>query len=170
MSGTSLDGIDAVLVEIDDGYRPRVQVRAHRHAPFTTALRDELRALNRPGADELHRAARAARKMVDLAARLVQDVLADAGIDAHEVRAIGSHGQTVRHRPPGPGIDDPYTIQIDDGARLAELTGIDVVCDFRRRDLAAGGQGAPRCPPSTPRSSRSRDGPWRCSTSAASRT
>lgn len=146
MSGTSLDGIDAVLADIDDGSLPRIRVRAHRHAPYSAALRDELRALNRPGSDELHRAARATRRMVDLAAALVHEVLADAGTEARAVRAIGSHGQTVRHRPPGPGIDDPYTIQIDDGARLAELTGIDVVCDFRRRDLAAGGQGAPLVP------------------------
>jgi anhydro-N-acetylmuramic acid kinase len=147
MSGTSLDGIDAVLVDLDDAdARLELRVRAHRHAPFEASLRDELRSLNRSGPDELHRAAVATRRLVELGAGLVQAVLADAGIDAGAVRAIGSHGQTVRHRPPGTGIDAPYTIQLDDGARLAEATGIDVVCDFRRRDLAAGGQGAPLVP------------------------
>lgn len=147
MSGTSLDGLDAVLVDLDDaGPRLRVEVLGHRHAPYPNGLRDELRSLNRPGDDELHRAAVATRHLVDLAAALVGDLLASANVDTRGVRAIGSHGQTVRHRPPGIGVEAPYTIQIDDGARLAELTGIDVVCDFRRRDLAAGGQGAPLVP------------------------
>lgn len=144
MSGTSLDGLDAVLVELDDdGGRLRVDVLGHRHAPFPSDLRDELRALNRTGDDELHRAAVATRRFVDLEAALVGELLAQARVDPASVRAIGSHGQTVRHRPPADGVEAPYTIQLDDGARLAELTGIDVVCDFRRRDLAAGGQGAP---------------------------
>ncbi|MCU0927890.1 MAG: anhydro-N-acetylmuramic acid kinase [Burkholderiaceae bacterium] len=147
MSGTSLDGLDAVLVELDDAAPPlRIDVLGHLHAPYPSDLRDELRALNRPGDSELHRAAVATRRLVDLAGALVRSLLAGANVDARAVRAIGSHGQTVRHRPPAEGVDAPYTIQLDDGARLAELTGVDVVCDFRRRDLAAGGQGAPLVP------------------------
>ncbi len=146
MSGTSLDGIDGVLADVDDGPPLSVRLRAHHHAPFPAALRETLRGLNRAGADELHRAAVATRELVGLGAGVVRRLLADAGVAARDVRAIGSHGQTVRHRPPGEGVDAPYTIQLDDGARLAELTGIDVVADFRRRDIAAGGQGAPLVP------------------------
>ena len=147
MSGTSLDGIDAVLVDIAEGDGPlRLRLRAHRHAPYDDADREAWLSLNRPGHDELHRAAVAALRLTDLSASLVRTLLLDAGIDASQVRAIGSHGQTVRHHPPGRGVEHPYTLQIDDGARLAELTDIDVVCDFRRRDVAAGGQGAPLVP------------------------
>jgi len=147
MSGTSLDGLDAVLAHIDDAPAAlSLRVRAHQHTPFDDALRAELLALNRRGDDELHRAAVITRQLAELAARAVRAVLADAGVTPAQVRAIGSHGQTVRHRPPATGVDVPYTIQLDDGAWLAEHTGIDVVCDFRRRDLAAGGQGAPLVP------------------------
>src|SRR5512139_749718 len=147
MSGTSLDGIDAVLVDVSqpDG-RLQLRVHAHLHAAYGAAERDTWLSMNRPGHDELHRAAVAAIGMTELSASLVKGLLLDAGVDAARVRAIGSHGQTVRHRPPGPGVEHAYTVQIDDGARLAELTDIDVVCDFRRRDVAAGGQGAPLVP------------------------
>lgn len=147
MSGTSLDGIDAVLADIEgDAGALRVTTVAHRHTGYPDDLRAELLALNSPGHDELARAARAAQRMVELAARLVDELLAHAGAQAAAVRAIGSHGQTVRHHPPAAGEAVPFTVQIDNGALLAELTGIDVVCDFRRRDLAAGGQGAPLVP------------------------
>lgn len=147
MSGTSLDGIDAVLADIEgDAAALRIATVAHRHAGYPDDLRAELLALNTPGRDELARAARAAQRMVELAARLVGELLAHAGADAAAVRAIGSHGQTVRHHPPAADEAVPFTVQIDNGALLAELTGIDVVCDFRRRDLAAGGQGAPLVP------------------------
>jgi anhydro-N-acetylmuramic acid kinase len=147
MSGTSLDGLDAVLARIDDTPAGlALAVHTHHHSAFDDGLRAELLALNRRGDDELHRAAVATRRLVALAATAVRRLLADAGVCAAEVRAIGSHGQTVRHRPPAAGVAVPYTIQLDDGAWLAEHTGIDVVCDFRRRDLAAGGQGAPLVP------------------------
>src|SRR5512139_2890463 len=147
MSGTSLDGIDAVLVDVSqpDG-RLQLRVHAHLHAAYGAAERDTWLSMNRQGHDELHRAAVAAIGMPELSGSLVKGLLLDAGVDAARVRAIGSHGQTVRHRPPGPGVEHAYTVQIDDGARLAELTDIDVVCDFRRRDVAAGGQGAPLVP------------------------
>ena len=143
MSGTSLDGADAVLVEFCDG---KLATQAHASAPFPETLREELLALNAPGGvDELHRAALAANALAREYAQLVQAVLEKAAIPASAVRAIGAHGQTVRHRPlefDGVG----YTLQLNAPALLAELSGIDVVADFRTRDLAAGGQGAPLVP------------------------
>ncbi|MGE5116445.1 MAG: anhydro-N-acetylmuramic acid kinase, partial [Betaproteobacteria bacterium] len=144
MSGTSLDGIDGVLVDLATAGRP-LAVLAHAHAPFAAALRSELLALNTPGADELARAALAANALARANAGVVGRLLAQAGVDRKSVRAIGSHGQTVRHRP-GAVDGIGYTLQLDNPALLAELTGIDVAADFRRRDLAAGGQGAPLVP------------------------
>jgi anhydro-N-acetylmuramic acid kinase len=141
MSGTSLDGIDGVLVDFGSTAGPPLRLVGHQHRPFDAALRGELLALNQRGNDELHRASLAAGKLVQDGASVVQALLAVAGITPQQVRAIGSHGQTLRHRPLP--ADGGYTLQIDNGALLAELTGIDVVCDFRRRDVAAGGQGAP---------------------------
>ena len=139
MSGTSIDGLDAVLVEFEGAAGTRLL--ASTHAPFNSALRDELLALNTAGHDELHRAAVAARALAEAQATAVHETLARARADAADVRAIGSHGQTVRHRP-----DAGYTVQINQGALLAERCGIDVVCDFRARDVVAGGQGAPLVP------------------------
>jgi anhydro-N-acetylmuramic acid kinase len=143
MSGTSLDGVDAVLADCD-GKRPPRDL-AYVHLPMPAALRDELLALNRRGDDELHRAALAAAELSRLYAQAVAALLAQAGFVPGEVRALGAHGQTVRHRP-GEFDGTGYTVQLLDGALLAELTGIDVVCDLRRRDVAAGGQGAPLVP------------------------
>jgi anhydro-N-acetylmuramic acid kinase len=139
MSGTSLDGVDGVLADI--GADGAVTLRGHHHEPFVAALRDELMALNTPAADELHRAALAARGVAHAYTAVVNTLLYETSVAARDVRAIGAHGQTVRHRP-----DAGYTLQLLDGALLAELTGIDVVCDLRGRDVAAGGQGAPLAP------------------------
>lgn len=141
MSGTSLDGVDGVLADIDG----RLRVRAHAYRPFPDALRAELLALNQSGPDELHRAALAANALVQLYAQVVKQLLQDTGLPASQVRAIGAHGQTLRHRP---GLFDGtgYTLQLNNPALLAELTGIAVVADFRSRDIAAGGQGAPLVP------------------------
>lgn len=139
MSGTSLDGVDGVLV--DFSATPRVV--AHASDAFPQALRQELLALNTPGENELHRAALAANELAALYAQVVQQLAHSA--EGLPIRAIGAHGQTVRHRPQtfhGPG----YTLQLNNPALLAELTGIDVVADFRTADLAAGGQGAPLVP------------------------
>lgn len=143
MSGTSLDGIDAVLVEFPP-HQP-LQVRGHRHSPFAPSLREELLALNKSGADELHRAALAANAMARVAADLVGALLAQQQVAPSAVKALGYHGQTVRHRP-GEFDGTGYTLQLHNAALLAELTGIDVICDFRSRDVAAGGQGAPLVP------------------------
>ncbi len=118
-----------------------MKLRGHRHEAFVGSLRDELLALNTPGSDELHRASLAALGVARAYASVVNALLFDTGTVAREVRAIGAHGQTVRHRP-----EAGYTTQLLNGALLAELTGIDVVCDLRSRDVAAGGQGAPLAP------------------------
>ncbi len=138
MSGTSLDGVDAVLADFAGG-RPRLLASAHRR--FQPALRESLRALCAPGEDELGRAAVLGNALAREYARGAAAVLAAAGASARDVRAIGCHGQTVRHRP-----DLGYTVQIGNPALVAELTGIPVVADFRGRDIAAGGQGAPLVP------------------------
>jgi len=138
MSGTSLDGIDAVLVEFD---ADRIGVLAARHRPYDPELRAQLAALGTPGADEIERAALAANRLARECAALVGVLLAATGLAPAGVRAIGCHGQTVRHRP-----ERGYTVQIANAALLAELTQIAVVADFRSRDLAAGGEGAPLVP------------------------
>ena len=143
MSGTSLDGVDGVLAHMaTDG---RMQVQGHACHPFQPELREELLALNQPGANELHRSALAANALVGVYANLVRQLLTQARIGAHDIVAIGAHGQTVRHQPlQHDGIG--YTLQLNNPSLLAELCGIDVVADFRPRDLAAGGQGAPLVP------------------------
>ncbi|HEY9272088.1 anhydro-N-acetylmuramic acid kinase [Achromobacter sp.] len=140
MSGTSVDGVDGVLVRLDDGQAPAVLASASLSMPAD--LRCELLALNLSGDDELARAALAANGLARLYAQAVAALLQQAGIQAGDVTAIGAHGQTVRHRP-----DLGYTVQLNAPALLAELAGIDVVADFRSRDVAAGGQGAPLVPP-----------------------
>jgi anhydro-N-acetylmuramic acid kinase len=142
MSGTSLDGVDGVLVDISPT-APRVL--AHRHRGFTASLKAELLALNQSGTDELHRSALAANALAECYAEVVQLLLDETGTAADSVRALGAHGQTVRHRP-GEFDGRGYTLQLHNGALLAELSGIDVICDFRSRDVAAGGQGAPLVP------------------------
>jgi anhydro-N-acetylmuramic acid kinase len=142
MSGTSLDGVDGALVDFSAS-KPRV---AHTHsAQIAPELRAELMALNSPGVNELHRAALAANVLARSYAGVVQALLQGHGVPANQVQAIGAHGQTLRHQP---GLHDGtgYTLQLNNPALLAELTGIDVVADFRSRDLAAGGQGAPLAP------------------------
>lgn len=146
MSGTSLDGVDGVLADLPEGGEPApVRVLAHVHRAMPAALGDELLALNRSGADEIHRAALAAHGVAALYGDAVAGLLADSGTPAGAVTAIGAHGQTVRHRPREFDATG-YTVQLLDGTLLAERCGIDVVCDFRSRDLAAGGEGAPLVP------------------------
>ena len=143
MSGTSMDGIDGVLV--DFGAQVREPLLAHAHQPFAPELRDMLWALNTSGPDELHRAALAGNALATAYARVVRSLLSSAQLPPSAICAIGAHGQTVRHQP---GLHDGigYTSQLLNGALLAEQSGVDVVCDFRSRDVAAGGQGAPLVP------------------------
>ena len=146
MSGTSLDGIDGVVMEFEPpGQPPAARVVAHALRSFPAALRAEFAALNSSGADELHRSALAANALARESAALVETLLGAAPGVRDGVLAIGSHGQTVRHRPRQFDATG-YTVQLNAPALLAELTGIDVVADFRSRDVAAGGQGAPLVP------------------------
>lgn len=142
MSGTSLDGVDGVLAGFPEG---ATQVLQHASAPFPPELRAELLALNASGPDELHRGWLAGNALMRVYAEVVHLLLSQAQLPPSAVEAIGAHGQTVRHRPrmfDGTG----YTIQLAQPALLAELSGITVVADFRSRDVAAGGQGAPLAP------------------------
>jgi anhydro-N-acetylmuramic acid kinase len=144
MSGTSLDGVDGTLVAFGDT-DVDLTVVAHAHRPFDDALRAELLALNVPGPAELHRAALAANALVRVYAEVVESLLQKSRVARVQVRAIGAHGQTVRHRP-GEFDGIGYTVQLNAPALLAERCGIDVVADFRSRDVAAGGTGAPLVP------------------------
>ena len=137
MSGTSLDGVDAALAEIGPTGQPRL-LQTH-YLPYSDALRARLLALHAPQPNEIHLAACAANELTHLYADAVNRLL--DGVAPNTVRAIGCHGQTLRHRPA-----DGYTLQIVNAALLAELTGVAVVSDFRSRDIAAGGQGAPLVP------------------------
>lgn len=142
MSGTSLDGVDGVLTAIPDNYSGGVlPLMASAHVPFPEALRRKLMALQAQGMNEIERESLAANALAQLYAECVTQLLAQAGITAESVRAIGVHGQTIRHRP-----ELGFTRQTNNPALLAELSGIDVVADFRSRDVAAGGQGAPLVP------------------------
>jgi len=138
MSGTSLDGVDAVLVDFG---ATKPQALAHAALTFDGALRERLLALHTRGHDELHRAATLGAELAETYADATANLLRTAAVQAHDITAIGCHGQTVRHDPAS-----GYTLQLNQPARLAELTGITVVADFRSRDIAAGGQGAPLVP------------------------
>lgn len=176
MSGTSLDGVDGVLLQwqskpqqesdksgngnLGQGQSPALlintpslQVLQHVFQPFDAEFRAELLSLNTPGNNELHRAALAGNRLARSYAQVVHALLNSSGLQAHDIAALGAHGQTVRHRPlefdadPSTGQGAVgYTLQLNNPALLAELTGIDVVAEFRTRDLAAGGQGAPLVP------------------------
>ena len=147
MSGTSLDGADGVLVAFDDDPCGSLSVLASATQAFTPDFKQELLALNTPGHNEIHRAALAAARLTQVYADVVQRLRAQVA-PCLSITAIGVHGQTVRHQPGGTaGLQhSAYTVQLNCPALLAELTGLDVVSDFRSRDIAAGGQGAPLVP------------------------
>lgn len=140
MSGSSLDGIDAVLVSFETS---SPQLEAHLVHPLDPRLIDELDSLTRCGQDELARMCRADVLLGECFADAVMNLLDQTKMDASEVHAIGSHGQTLRHYP---DTRTPTTLQVGDPNIIAERTGITTVADFRRRDMAAGGQGAPLVP------------------------
>ena len=140
MSGTSLDGVDGVLLETGAADAPMQQL-ADGFVAFGNELRAALFALQFSGFDEIHRSAQAANYLVLMYAECVLQLLRKTGLRPDQVRAVGVHGQTVRHRP-----EFGYTTQLNAPALLAELVDIDVIADFRSRDIAAGGQGAPLVP------------------------
>ncbi|MGH8074417.1 MAG: anhydro-N-acetylmuramic acid kinase [Lysobacter sp.] len=147
MSGTSADGIDAALVRFDANGHCELQLgRTH---PWEPALRQRLVELGQGGAlQSLEELGTLDVRIAEAFAEAARQLLAEAGVAAEDVRAIGSHGQTVRHRPAGARFDGrhPFTMQLGDGNVIAERCGITTVADFRRRDVAAGGQGAPLLP------------------------
>ena len=141
MSGTSLDGVDAVIADFSpEGGTPCTTLGA-AHIGLPTMLRDELLALQQPGKNELARAGSAANMLAELYAEAIARALADAKLTRDDVQAAGVHGQTLRHRP-----ELGITVQLNNAARVAEKAGMIVVSDFRSRDVAAGGQGAPLVP------------------------
>ena len=151
MSGTSADGIDAALVrfaggaDIDGGCAPlRAEVVAARTSPWDPDVRARLVWLGQGGSlDSLDELGTLDSQVGEAFAEAALAVLLHAGVEAREVAAIGSHGQTVRHRP---YLKHPFSLQIGDAGRIVERTGITTVADFRRRDIAAGGHGAPLLP------------------------
>lgn len=140
MSGTSLDGVDGVLAS-SSSPDEALRTVAFSYVPFDSDLRADLLFLQTPANDEIHHEAMAANRLVRLYAKCVAGLLKEAELTADDIALVGVHGQTIRHRP-----EHGYTRQINNPALLAELTGIDVVADFRSRDIAAGGQGAPLVP------------------------
>lgn len=140
MSGTSLDGIDAVLVDFSNKNH---RVVGFHYCPWPEEIATRIRELNLPGQNEIDRLGELDLDVADAFAVSTTQLLEKVSIDPAQIRAIGSHGQTIRHRP---NFSNPFTLQIGDPNRIAEKTGICVVSDFRRRDMAAGGQGAPLVP------------------------
>ena len=150
MTGTSVDGLDVALLAVapedasvgpEHGTRPAIV--AAETVSFPPRLAASLRALAAPGEDGLDAVASVDAELGAFTGDAILACLKRWGVAAERVRAIGAHGQTVRHRPTAPL---PFTVQIGDPNRIAERTGIDTVADFRRRDMAAGGQGAPLAP------------------------
>lgn len=139
MSGTSLDGVDAALVSFNEHQSPEL-IKTHFIA-YPQNLRSQILALQHPTDNELETTALIGNTLAHLYANAVNELLALAKTEACAVNAIGCHGQTIRHRP-----ELGFTMQIGNPALLCELTGITVVSDFRSRDIAAKGQGAPLVP------------------------
>lgn len=138
MSGTSLDGVDAALADFSVS-PPRLL--ASHYLVFPRKLAAEILALQERGVDELHRAASLGNTLAHCYHQAISGLLETAELSSAAIRAVGCHGQTIRHNP-----SDGYTLQIGNAALLAELSGLRVVADFRSRDIAAGGQGAPLVP------------------------
>lgn len=140
ISGTSVDGVDAVVLKMRADKPTLVASHAAR---YPQALRDAVLSLAQPGIGEIDRLGQADSSIADCFAQAALQVIEKAGLAPGDITAIGSHGQTVRHRP---DLARPFTLQLGDPNRIAEITGITTVADFRRRDMAAGGQGAPLVP------------------------
>jgi anhydro-N-acetylmuramic acid kinase len=140
ISGTSLDGLDLALVDIGAGH---LQTLAGTTVPFSPELQQALRRLALGDDDDVDTLGYLDSRLGTMIGTAIQQFLDEQGLPTERIRAIGSHGQTVRHRPDGSA---PFSLQIGDPNRIVEMTGIATVADFRRRDMAAGGQGAPLVP------------------------
>ena len=143
MSGTSIDSVDAVLAHISHHGH---ELQATLEHPIPPGLRQAIADISQPGNNEIERMGVLDRQLGELFADACTALLDHAGVPASDVFVIGSHGQTIRHRPPSGGNAIAYTLQIGDPSTIAERTGITTVADFRRRDVAAGGEGAPLAP------------------------
>ncbi|HQV22208.1 MAG: anhydro-N-acetylmuramic acid kinase [Moraxellaceae bacterium] len=141
MSGTSLDAVDAVAISFDSDEQMKL-LGTHSLA-LTAQLRADILALTQPSDNEIESLGRVDVEIAQLFAQCANQLREKLQLNATQITAIGSHGQTIRHRP---YLTPPFTLQIADPNIIAELTGITVVADFRRRDVAAGGQGAPLVP------------------------
>lgn len=141
MSGTSLDAIDASIVDITEH---QVSIKHSIDYPIPRELKQQLLTLiDNKGGDNIELLGEVDAKMGELFAQAVNQLITESAYSADDISAIGSHGQTIRHRPDS---KTPFTLQIGDASRISELTGITTITDFRRRDIAAGGQGAPLVP------------------------
>lgn len=143
MSGTSVDSIDAALVDFSDD---SLQLIGTFDLPYDARTRNKIFELTRPGNNEIDRMGALDKYLGQLFAKAVNLLLEECGYQAKDIQAIGSHGQTIRHRPRSAGTHEQFTLQIGDPNILVQNTGITTVADFRRRDMAAGGQGAPLAP------------------------
>ena len=141
MSGTSLDAVDAALLEISDSNNVSLIMADEYNIP--DKMRQDILNISSGSLDSLHAIATLDHQLARVYAESVLLLLSNIGISARDIQAIGSHGQTVRHMP---DESPPYTVQLGNGALLAELTDIKIVNDFRQADIAAGGQGAPLAP------------------------
>lgn len=138
MSGTSLDGADAVACAFEDD---KIQFLGHSNLAFDASLKKDLEALLKPGENEIERMGATGIRLAHVYAEVTQKLLKTLQLTSNDIDAIGVHGQTIRHCP-----QEHFTVQLNNPALVAELTGIDVIADFRSRDMAAGGEGAPLVP------------------------
>ena len=151
MTGTSVDALDLALIEVSQPTGPKpsfneeVTVTHAQTVPLPEILRDALLACGQPDRSSVDLLGQCDGLLGSFIGESILQWLNTLDVEPASVTAIGSHGQTVRHRPPG-ATDQPFTLQIGDPNCIAELTGIDTVADFRRRDMAAAGQGAPLAP------------------------
>jgi anhydro-N-acetylmuramic acid kinase len=147
MTGTSADAVDAVLVRLKgEGLAATHEVVAELESPLEDELRSEILAVAAAQSIEPERLMRLDCDLAEAYADAVRELAEQAGVKLADISAIGSHGQTVRHLPRSAGTGRALTLQLGSAATLAERTGVCVVTDFRRRDTAAGGEGAPLVP------------------------
>jgi anhydro-N-acetylmuramic acid kinase len=145
ISGTSTDGVDAVVVAISPEKKigHQFKIIAARMEAIPNALRQRIKSIMNPGNDGVDECGSIDIEIGELFAKAALNVLKESGLNTSEIRAIGSHGQTIRHRPSN---KHPFSRQIGDPSTIAQITGIATIADFRSRDIAAGGQGAPLVP------------------------